>query len=387
MRMPTMYFRSIIFALLLCPAMAMGAAREAEPMTLTIHCWDGYSRPYVDGFTALIKKKYNIDLTLQITNVSDPDEFWQLARAERVDLISPAHNIPKSTKWPFIKYEVALPIDLNNVPNYQYVIPFLQKNPFVTEKGVVYGVPYTMGPYGLAYNADKVKEPTSWKILWQPEAKGKYTISRDYPDANIFTSALMLGARYVDLYDSTRLFNQLGEAPLQSALYQLADNAYSLWTGTANPDEFDTLHYAATWGYAVAVANKNGLNWKMARPKEGTTMWVDHWVITYALAKQPLKKKIAEEWINYGLGVELQTGVIRNWGVSPVVVNLGDNITESERQTFATGDDSYWSSLSLWENMNRKTTDINARSWKKATRHLKDRKSRYIKTDILNVLE
>ncbi len=372
------------FFVLAIPMILLSDILLAQTVELNIHCWDGYSRPYVEGFKALVKKKHNIDVVLNITNVSDPDEFWQLARAERVDLISPAHNIPKSIKWPFIKHEVAIPVDLKNIPNYKYVIPFLQKNAFVTKKGVVYGVPYTMGPYGLAYNADKVEEPTSWKILWKPEAKGKYTISRDYPDANIFTSALMLGARYVDLYDSNKLFSHLGEEKLQSALLILAENAYSLWTGTADPDEFDQLHYAATWGYAVAVANKKGQNWKMARPEEGTTMWVDHWVMTYALAKSPLKKRLAEEWINYGLGIELQTGVIRNWGVSPVVVNLGDNITAAEKDTFATGDDGYWSSLSLWENMDRITTDINTRAWKKATRNLKDERSRYIKTDILN---
>jgi len=342
----------------------------SESLTLNIHCWEGYAKPYTDGFKALMKEKHGIDVNLNITNVSDPDEFWQLARGKQVDLISPAHNIPKSEKWPFIKRNVAAPVDLNNVPNYQYLLPFLKNNPFVTEAGQVFGVPYTMGPYGLAYNADKVSAPSSWSVLWSPDAQGKYSISKDYADANIYISALVLGASYDELYQSSKLWKKVGRDELQSKLTQLATNAHSLWEGTANPDEFAKLDYATSWGYAVAAANKNGLNWKMARPSEGSTMWVDHWVITHAVAADSKKKLMAEEWINYALGVELQVGVIRNWGVSPVVTNLGDNITAEETKTFAVGDDSYWRGLSLWEEQDKRTVNANGVFWENATKGL-----------------
>jgi len=357
-------FLSISLSTILCFCSPL---TSAQSVTLNIQCWEGYASHYVEGFKKLVKDKHNIDITINITNVSDPNEFWQMARAKKVDLISPAHNIPKSKKWPFIKGGVAIPVNLNNIPNYKYVIPFLQKNDFVTENNKVYGVPYTMGPYGLAYNADKVKEPKSWNVLWGAAAVGKYTISKDYPDANIYTSALILGSTYGDLYDIKKLRSSAGnEDAIQEKLNALAKNAYSLWAGTANPDEFDKLHYATTWGYAVSEANKKGLNWKMARPSEGTTMWVDHWVITSAVEGDKVKKMLAEEWINYGLGIELQVGVIRNWGVSPVITNLGDHITSAERDTFAVGEDTYWKGLSLWENQDKRTSNANAKVWKKA---------------------
>jgi len=340
----------------------------SKDMTLRIHCWEGYAKPYVKNFVELVKKKYKIDIQLKITNVSNPEEFWQLSRGKMVDLISPAHNIPKSPSWAYVNGKVALPVNLDNVPRYKDLLPMLQKNEFVTQNDQVYAVPYTMGPYGLGYNAEKVKKPDSWNVLWEKASEGYYTISKDYPDCNIYVSSLVLGADYDDLYNYDRLFKKISKKDIQKKLNLLAKNSGSLWQGTANPDEFSHLKYAATWGYAVAKANAKGLKWKMAKPREGSTMWVDHWLITYAV-KDPLKKKLCEEWINYCLGPELQVGVIRNWGVSPVVTSIKHLITPSEIETFNVADNDYWKTLSLWKFQKKRTKNAYSIFWKNAIKH------------------
>lgn len=340
----------------------------AQDITLRILCWEGYAKPYTKKFQALMHKKYDKKVSLEIKNVSDPGEFWDESRGNNVDLISPAHNILKSNKWKFIEGKIALPINLKNIPNYKYVIPFLQKNEFATKNGKVFGVPYTMGPYGLAYNADKVEEPESWNILWSKEAKNKITISKDYSDCNIYTSVLALGGSYNDLYDYDTLVSNIDKISLSKKLSKLVSNTFSLWEGTADYKQFDQLLYAATWGYAVAQANKHGGNWKMATPKEGTTMWVDHWVITHSLKDKPLKKKIAEEWINYCLSNDLQIGVIRNWGVSPVVTNINDKLTKDEIAVYKPGQNEYWKNLSLWKNQSTRTQNAFKIIWDSAKR-------------------
>jgi len=273
-------------------------------------------------------------------------------------------NTPKSLKWQFIEKGVALPLDLSNIPNYKYVLPFLQKNDFVTKDDIVYGIPYTMGPYGLAYNADNVEKPTSWNVLWSPEAKKAITLSKDYPVCNIYISSLVMGADYEDIYNFDQLQIKIDKDKLQDKLNKLVSNAFSLWEGVANHEEFKHLNYAATWGYAVAQANLNGGNWKMANPSEGTTMWVDHWLITFTLKDKPLHKKIAEEWINYCLSPELQIGVIRNWGVSPVVTNINSKLTEDEIAVYRPGQNEYWKNLSLWKNQDIRTVNAYSTFWK-----------------------
>ncbi len=348
--------------LFFCPASAIAD----KPMTLRIHCWEGYAKPYVSGFKEIISHKYGEDIDIKISNASDPSEFWELSRGMKVDIISPAHNIPKNRRWSFIDGGVALPVNLANIPNYKNLLDLLKNNDFVTKNGLIYGVPYTIGPYGLAYNADKVGDPGSWSVLFDSGARGKYTISKDYPDCNIYVSALILGATYSDIYDADKLLKKVRRPELQANLNTLASNAVSLWEGTANPDEFKNLYYTATWGYAVAQANLKGGNWKMAQPKEGTTMWADHWLITYAVKNDPFKKQLCEEWVNYCLSPEIQVGVIRNWGVSPVVTNIMDKITPEEAKTFRVGDNEYWKTLSFWQNQNARTTNFYKRFWEKA---------------------
>jgi len=100
----------------------------SKEITIRIHCWEGYAKPYVENFKKLVKEKYKIDVNLKITNVSDPNEFWNLARGKKVDLISPAHNIPRSPSWAFVDGKVAIPVDLKNIENYKYLLPVLQYN-------------------------------------------------------------------------------------------------------------------------------------------------------------------------------------------------------------------------------------------------------------------
>ncbi|SLM30932.1 putative Extracellular solute-binding protein, family 1 [Desulfamplus magnetovallimortis] len=334
-----------------------------EQVTLSMLCWEGYAKPYVEQYKKLIKKKYNVDIEIDISNLSDPGEFWEKSRGKKVDIISPAHNLLKSKQWPFIRGKIALPVNLDNIPNYNHIIPFLKKNSFVSDTDNIYAVPYTMGTYGLAYNADKVEKPGSWDVLWSDAAKNKITLSKDYSDCNVYVTALLLGAAYENLYDYDKLISQINKNTLQTKLNQLVHNTHSLWQGTADYKEFKNLIYASTWGYAVAQANQNGGNWKMATPKEGTTMWVDHWVVTYALKDQPLKRKLAEEWINYSLSPELQIGVIRNWGVAPVVSNINDRLTENEISIYKSGDNEYWQKLSMWENQTARTRNGYKKMW------------------------
>ena len=342
------------------------AGVSAETVTLRLHCWKDYAVPYTDTFLEIVMAKYNRKIDIVVTNVFKPEEFWNVARGKKADLISPAYNILKGRQSIFIKKKMVLPVNPENIPNYKYVLPFLQKNRFVTEDNQIYGVPYSMGAYGLAYNAEKVNAPESWGVLWQKNNRNRYTISRYYPDCNIYITALTFGVDYRDLYDYDGLLKRVPLRKFQAKLDTLSQYAFSMWDDMANHEEFDNLDYATTWGYGVAMANKNGGNWKIATPKEGTTMWVDHWAITHSVKDDAFKKKLCEEWINYCLSPDRQVDVLRSWGASPVVSNINDRLTKDEISTFHVGNSEYWSGLSLWESLSHNTTEGYKGLWRRA---------------------
>lgn len=357
-------------ALFSTPAFAMSKAPEEAPAqpsgeVLRINCWAGYAAPYADAFKALVKEKYNVDLTLEITNPTDQDEFYLAAKNGTADLISPPYELPKKPQ--FYGFNAAnplfQPVDAANIPNLQKILPVFLEDTTPIHAGKRYGVPYNCGPYGLAYNADVVKTaPTSWNELWKPQYKNKYTANNNFPMVNVWITALSQGYTYDEIFD----INKMDRAKLQAQLNVLGQNAKSLWDGAANPDEFPQLSLATTWGFAAQQANNNGGNWLIAAPKEGGTAWVDAWYVTSAA--EGLTKRLAEEWINFMLDPERQADVVTEQGVTPAVAELGDLLNAKQKAMFHVGDNEYFKSVALWRVMSPETEKAFNEMWETATK-------------------
>lgn len=357
-------------ALLTAPAFAMSKRPEATPSpsnveVLKINCWAGYAAPYVDEFQALVKEKLNVDVKVEITNPTDQDEFYLAAKNGTADLISPPYELPKKPQ--FYGYDTAnplfKPVDPANIPNLKNLLPVFLGDITPIYAGKRYGVPYNCGPYGLAYNTDKVTEtPDSWNILWNPQYSNKYTVNNNFPMVNVWITALSLGYSYDEIFD----INKMDRAQIQRKLNDLAKNAKSLWDGAADPKEFPGLSLATTWGFAAQQANKDGGHWLIATPKEGGTAWVDAWYITSAA--EGVTKRLAEEWINFMLSPENQADVVKSQGVSPAVVSVGDLLSSKEKAMFHVGDNEYFKTVALWRVMSPATEKAFNEMWETATK-------------------
>ncbi len=336
----------------------------AAQETIRITCWEGYAdAAAVKEFKDLVKQKYGIDVEVKTYYPTDQDEFYKAALDGTADLISPPADVAKTPRFNCFlegKYLLA-ELDMGNIPNAKNMLPFFSADKSLTHLDKRYGLPYNCGPYGLDYNTAVVKEaPKSWNIFWDPQYKGKYTINNNFPKCNIWISALALGYRYDQIFD----IDKLDRKKIQAKLNVLAHNAFSLWDGSANPDEFPKLALATDWGFAAAQANKKGGTWLIAAPKEGGTAWIDYWCIT--AAAQGMKKKLCEEWINLQLAPKAQAAVVKNQGVSPVVNNVGDLVTPEEKTLFHVGDNDYFKTVAIWQVMSEKTEKTFGEMWEEA---------------------
>ncbi len=337
---------------------------QAAQETIRITCWEGYADDAtVKEFKALIKKKYKIDVEVKTYYPKDQDEFYKAAKDGTADLISPPADVAKTPRFYAFhegRYLLA-ELDMRNIPNAGNILSFFMEDQSLIHKGKRYGLPYNCGPYGMDYNTDVVKEaPKSWNILWDPRYKGKYTINNNFPKCNIWITALALGYRYEQIFD----IDNLDRNRIQVKLNVLAQNAKSLWDGSANPEEFPQLALATDWGFAAAQANKKGGKWLIASPREGGTAWIDYWCIT-RVAKG-MKKKLCEEWINLQLSPEAQVSVVKNQGVSPVVSNVGTLVTSEEKDLFHVGDNDYFKTVAIWRVMSEKTEKAFGEMWEEA---------------------
>lgn len=344
--------------------LGINSSWAAHRETIRITCWEGYSdKAFIDDFKAMVKEKYKIDVEVKPSYATGQEDFYNAAKNGTADLISPPADMAKAAKYDcFKKGKVFLaPINMKNIPNASHMLTFFKADKSLKVGQKRYGLPYNCGPYGLAYNADVVKEtPASWNIFWDPQYAGKYTINNNFYKVNIWITALSLGYTYEDLFNIDRLDRNR----IQPKLNELVKGAKSLWDGEANPDEFPQLSLATTWGFAVVKANQKGGNWKLATAKEGGSAWIDYWCITHAA--KGLKKKLCEEWINLHLSPKYQAAIVKQQGVSPVIDNVGDLVTAEEKALFNVGNNDYFKTVAIWQVMNAKTEKAFAEMWETA---------------------
>ncbi|MDO6684144.1 MULTISPECIES: ABC transporter substrate-binding protein [unclassified Agarivorans] len=325
-----MFHKPIAFIALLCSLVSLPSWADIE---LNILCWEGYApADRVKQFEQYIADKYKQKLTINVEYAVEDKQWFEVIRAKKADIISPTHNIPKSTTWPMVQFGLLLPINLNNIPNYQRLNPHLVLEEYVLHQQQTFAVPLVYGPYGLAYNTEKVTiPPTSWNVLWDPQYTNQYTVSEVFYEVNIYLTALALGYPASQLQDY-EAFSK--DKQFIAKLSELAGNANKLWGGIDTAEDLKGLSLATSFGFAFSELEKQGEKWTFATPKEGQTAWVDHWAIGYSLKDSPLKKQIAEEWINFTISEELQREYAQKLSSFPVISQFDSALSSQEIERY-----------------------------------------------------
>jgi len=281
----------------------------AQENVLKLLVWEGYAPDaYIHQFEKEMQSKYGIPLKMEIRYALTDNDFFNLARDKKIDIITVAHYSIKDLKFKYIPSGIILPFDLKNIPNYTGLIPDLKNADYDTNKEKIYGIPVANGPYGLAYNTKSFRQaPQSWEIFWNPAYKNKYAIGRDEYIYNISITAMVMGYSR----DMISRFDALNNPQFREKLRQLAVNAGSFWVGIDRPEDLSGMDFAMAWGDSLKPLQRMDQQWKMADPVEGTMWWIDEYAVTWALADKPLLKKIAEEWVNRSLSSGFQANHIK----------------------------------------------------------------------------
>ncbi|MDM8516800.1 extracellular solute-binding protein [Desulfobacterales bacterium HSG16] len=359
------------FLLVLVMIFSMFYAASVSAETLRIFSYEVYaSAEFQQKFIKLVKEKYDIDLKLDIKYINEPDEIFPMLRDGKADIITPSHNLPKDERYQLIKHKLALPLNLENIPNYKNVDPGLQKADYCSKGDKVYAVPVARGPYGLAYNTTILKKaPESWNIFWEPQFKDKYSLGEYQYEENIFNAALAMGFSPKDMSN----YKKLNTPEFQKKLAYLVANAHGMWKIQDTPKDLKGLPFAMSWGDSLGGLKEMGEIWKMAEPKEGTTFWVDNVMIGYTLENKPKLKQIAEEWLNIVLSDEYQLNVVtRGIGTIPVITTIMEHLTPDEIERCHLDDPTYFTDNSiLWPTLGKTDRKGLKRLWKKAMKSRK----------------
>ena len=331
-------------AVVLLSSFLLSCSKKQPALNLLV--WEGYADPsYVKAFEEQCHCK------VSASYMGSSDELVAKLRggsASNYDVISPSSDVATMIAM----NGLAAPIDLSKVPSYTQLAPQLTSLPLVRANGQVYGVPFMWGPDPLIYDTTVFKTaPDSWNVLWDAKYKGKISVWDDL--STVYMTAQVLG------YDKPlpdQLYNLSDEQldAVKKKLLELKPNIRKMWsTGGELTNLFQNHEVVAAMGWPLMTNQLRKIKYPVGEtiPKENTTGWIDHLMITSASEN----KELAYKFLEFMIQAETQKKVTDVTGYTPANPQAAKFMTPDEQKNLHLDDvDNYQKRLYFWQNVPRR---------------------------------
>ncbi len=188
-----------------------------------------------------------------------------------------------------IEEDMLLPLDFDNIPNYQYIDEEFRNMAYDPENR--YSVPYTWGTVGIIYNTKYVDEAdlTGWELLWNERYADKILMFDNSRDA--FGIASYLLGYDVNTTDEEQLRQCAAKLAEQKPLVQqyVMDQIYDL---LENEEAWIAPYYAGD--YLMMAENNPDLAFFLPE-NQGFNLFTD----AMCIPKCAREKEAAELFINF----------------------------------------------------------------------------------------
>jgi putative spermidine/putrescine transport system substrate-binding protein/spermidine/putrescine transport system substrate-binding protein len=268
--------------------------------------------------------------------------------ASNYDVISPSSDVATM----IAATGLAAPLDLSKISAYKELMPQLTSLPLVKSGGNVYGVPFQWGPNPLLYDTTVFPQPPdSWSVLWDPKLKGKVSLWDDL--SSVYMAAQVLG---YDTPSPHTLYNLTDEQldKVKAKLIELKPSVRKLWsTGGELTNLFENHEVQIAMGWPLMSNQLRKRNFPIGEtiPKENTTGWIDHLMITSASEH----KDLAHQFLEYLVEARTQKQVAAVTGYLPVNPGVAHFLTAEEKKNLHLDDlDKYQKRIYFWENVPRR---------------------------------
>jgi spermidine/putrescine-binding protein len=337
--------RVAVFLLLLLSVVGLNSCAK-KTASLNLLVWEGYADPsFVKGFEDQCKCK------ISASYMGSSDELVAKLRggsASNYDVISPSSDVATMIS----SAGLAAPLDLSKIPSYSQLSPKLTSLPLVHVNGKVYGVPFTWGPNPLIYDTSAfARAPDSWNVMWDPKYRGKISVWDDL--STVYMAAQVLG---YDKPDPSQLYNLSDEQleAVKKKLLELKPNIRKMWsTGGELTNLFQNHEVVIAMGWPLNTADLKKANFPAGEtiPKENTTGWIDHLMITSGSEN----KELAHKFLEYMVEAKTQKLVTDKTHYVPANPQAGQFMTADEVNVLHLNDvDSYQKRIYFWQNVPRR---------------------------------
>ena len=319
---------------------------KKSPPVLSLLVWEGYADPsFVHDFEISHRCK------IAASYMGSSDELVAKLRggsAANYDVISPSSDVAAS----IVKAGLAAPLDLSRMPSYVEVSAKLRDSSLVKANNQIYGVPFMWGPNPLLYDATAFTQPPeSWTVLWDPKYRGKVSLWDEL--SSIYMAAQILN---YDKPDPARLYD-LSDEQLENVkkkLLELKPNIRKFWsTGGELTNLFQNHEIVLAMGWPLNTVQLRKLRFPIGEtiPKENTTGWIDHLMITAASKN----KDLATEFLAYMVEAKTQKLVSDVTHYTPANPGAGEYLSGEEKRVLHLDDpDAYMYRIYFWQDVPRR---------------------------------
>ena len=278
---------SILLALVLCFSLLPAVPAKAADRVVNVYNWGQYisdgSDGYIDVNTAF-EEATGIHVNY-MTFDSNESMFTKLKTGgSSYDVIIPSDYMVAR----LIDENMLLPLDFDNIPNYQYIDEAYKNTAYDPENK--YSVPYTWGTMGVIYNSAYVDEADvgSWDLLWNEKYAGKI-LQYDNPRDAFGVAELLLGYS----------LNTRDEAELRAATDKLLEQkplvqSYvmdQIYDKMERGEAYIAPYYAGDF----LMMQEENEDLRYYFPKEGFNLFIDAMCIPTCCSD----KEAAEMYINF----------------------------------------------------------------------------------------
>jgi putative spermidine/putrescine transport system substrate-binding protein len=251
-------------------------------------------------------------------------------------------------------------VNVDLIPDFKDITPFLQSPAHNTVDGKHYGVSHGWGGNTLMWRTDLVNPaPTSWDITFDPAKmapyKGKITAyggSIYVADAALYLKTHSPELGITDPYELT-------QPQFDAAIALLtAQHAYVGKYWEAYTDEIDNFTNGATvvgttWPYQTNTLKGQGVKVNAIVPTEGMTGWADTWMLA-SKAKHP---NCMYKWMAWMVTPHVQAEVAEYFGEAPanpkacaeLDKTYGSYGVKNFCTLYSVNDQSFYNSISFWK--------------------------------------
>jgi spermidine/putrescine-binding protein len=258
---------------------------------LNFMVWEGYTdtlftRPFEEACGVKVNATY-------MGSSDDLVAKLRAGGAETIDLISPSSDAATA----IIDAGLAAPLDVGRIPSYDDLSEGFRNLKVARKDTTVFGLPWAFGPNPLIYDTTKItKAPDSWGVLWDKKYRGKLSLQDDI--ATLYMVAQYLGLD--DPNDPSKLYNLSDEdlAKVKAKMLELRPNVRKYWVTAGDMTQlFQGGEVVMGEGWPLMTNQLRQAKFPAGEtiPKEGTTAWADHWVLT----KGAKNLDAAYAWLEY----------------------------------------------------------------------------------------